>query len=463
MIRIVVSGLLITSCWGASAQTYYERGEALLKANKPTRAVQKFHRAADLGLADAQYRLGRLYASGKGVVRNVKSSEHYFSLAAQQKNSYALYRLARIKNCHSLMEDAAVLGHKRANYQVGLRSQDPQKAFEHFKVAAENKYAPAEYQLALCYFYGKGVEQDITQADIYFNRSFNYAQAHLLKQNGARFQCALARLYERTGHEAESLFCARQAASQGSMEAYYMLGQYYLERDFNQAIEYIKIASGFGAYQIVENGVKRPCRSFDYSKEARPLLEQLFNSKQWVPQGEELEGFRRWAAKNWGRLDLRYIVGLQLASSDSGFDRKGGFMYLLECADKGYDGAQDFLERKIRERAAYNTADSNDISSNLVLNFFERMAHRGDRDVQLKLAKMYENGGGVMHSWYLEVGVYLSSPKVPQDMKKALHYYDLAKEQGSWNARFQSWRLRQFHFQDIFAEAEDNTLIVVEF
>jgi TPR repeat protein len=70
----------------AEAQSL-EHGEGVPR--NPALAVQKYCEAARLGDAEAQYRLGWIYANGRGVSRDDALASYFFSLAALQGNEDA--------------------------------------------------------------------------------------------------------------------------------------------------------------------------------------------------------------------------------------------------------------------------------------------------------------------------------------------------------------------------------------
>jgi len=53
-------------------------------------AAQWYRKAAELGVADAQYRLGKLYAEGTGVPRDMESAYGWYTVAAHLGNAKAI-------------------------------------------------------------------------------------------------------------------------------------------------------------------------------------------------------------------------------------------------------------------------------------------------------------------------------------------------------------------------------------
>ncbi|OHT10207.1 hypothetical protein TRFO_20596 [Tritrichomonas foetus] len=111
------------------------------------KAFEYFHKAADLGDADAMEKVGEYLGHGKGTEMNQKKSFEMFKIAAEQGNVDAMYNLGVCykegrgclvnKNKSSeCFEKAAKRGHVKSIYNYGLLCGDKTRAFECFKKAA---------------------------------------------------------------------------------------------------------------------------------------------------------------------------------------------------------------------------------------------------------------------------------------------------------------------------------------
>ena len=106
----------------------------------------KWHRkAADQGLPQAQYHLGLDYANGEGVKINQTEASKWFRMAADQ-------------------------GLVEAQYELGLRClsgrgvpESGSEAVDWFRKSAGQGFAPSLYQLGNCYFQGTGVPKNIEE------------------------------------------------------------------------------------------------------------------------------------------------------------------------------------------------------------------------------------------------------------------------------------------------------------
>ena len=77
------------------AEKFLEKGNTTFEARKFESAVQYYTRAAELGNAEAQYKLGCCYETGIGVEQNLKEAEFWFRQSADQGMAQALIALRR--------------------------------------------------------------------------------------------------------------------------------------------------------------------------------------------------------------------------------------------------------------------------------------------------------------------------------------------------------------------------------
>lgn len=73
----------------------YLEGEGVTQ--NMTEAVKWFRKAAEQGLADAQFALGACYQSGTGVTQNIAEAKKWHQKAADQGNEYAIDALKKLK------------------------------------------------------------------------------------------------------------------------------------------------------------------------------------------------------------------------------------------------------------------------------------------------------------------------------------------------------------------------------
>lgn len=188
-------------------------------------AAQCFRKAASAGYGPAQYELGRLYADGMGVERNLRQAAFWYRKAADQGDAEAQnnlgalyakgqgvrrsdsqavhwYRLAAAQN------DPEAISNLGMMYLRGRGvKRDFTRAFQLFLRSAQMGYPVAQNNLALMYANGQGVGQDFTRA---------YAWLELASKKIS----AAERLRDEVGREmtAEQIADAQSLAAQKAEE-----------------------------------------------------------------------------------------------------------------------------------------------------------------------------------------------------------------------------------------------------
>lgn len=125
----------------AVAEATLEDGLAAYRDADYVKAVEVWRELAEKGDAVAQYRLGALYAEGKGVVRDDATAMMWFQRSANQGNADAQYNVGA-----SYAEGAGV-------------AKNDDEAAKWFRRAAEQGMAYAQINLGLLYAAGRGVPQ----------------------------------------------------------------------------------------------------------------------------------------------------------------------------------------------------------------------------------------------------------------------------------------------------------------
>lgn len=133
-------------------------------------AVQYYRRAADQNLSSAQNALGRCYDDGIGVSEDVNEAVRWYQLSAHQGDAAGQYSLGRCYENGRGVEK---------NFSM---------AFAFYGLSAAQHYARAKNALGRCYEHRRGVEKDLEIAKDYYKLAAD--------QNDASAQCALGRFYE---------------------------------------------------------------------------------------------------------------------------------------------------------------------------------------------------------------------------------------------------------------------------
>lgn len=136
-----------------------------MSETEPT-AVQWLLKAAEQGDVVAQYVIGKKYANGKGVRKDLVHAVDWFRRAAEY-------------------------GYAKAETSLGVAylhgygvPQDQRQAAHWFQQAANKGYAKAQYNLALLYIEGQGVDKDLVEAHKWL--SLAAAQGHAPAAKTAR-------------------------------------------------------------------------------------------------------------------------------------------------------------------------------------------------------------------------------------------------------------------------------------
>jgi localization factor PodJL len=174
----------------ASARTK-QKGPALLAATDGSRDVQAasapageleaIAEAARHGDRDAQFRIGVRFLNDGGVDGGPVAAARWFAKAAAQGHNEAQFMLASMlergagvekdeAKAIALYRQAASAGHVRAMHNLGAMLLKNASALSYreaaawFEQAAAKGFPDSQYNLALLYEHGLGIEQDLLRA-----------------------------------------------------------------------------------------------------------------------------------------------------------------------------------------------------------------------------------------------------------------------------------------------------------
>jgi len=126
----------------ASAQDALADGLTAYRSGDYAKAVELWRPLAESGDVTAQYRLGNMYADGKGVARDDKAALSWFQRAAEQGDPASQYNVG-------------------VSYASGTgAAQNDAEAAKWFRRAADQGMGVAQLNLGLLYAAGRGVPQD---------------------------------------------------------------------------------------------------------------------------------------------------------------------------------------------------------------------------------------------------------------------------------------------------------------
>ena len=118
-----------------------------------TRTAAKYRAAAETGISEAQYQLGRCYENGWGVEQDFTIALKWYGKATRQNYAEAQNALAQ---CYA--------------YGIGV-TQDYGEAIQLYRQAAEQGVASSQYVMGLSYDFGIGVPADPALAVEWYQRA----------------------------------------------------------------------------------------------------------------------------------------------------------------------------------------------------------------------------------------------------------------------------------------------------
>ncbi len=209
----------------------YAQGKGV--AQDDAEAVAWYRKAAAQGLTEAQFNLGVMYKTGRGVPQNDAEAAYWYGQAAEQNDPHAQFNLGIMyANGKGVAQDdaeavrwyqkAADQGLAVAQFNLGLMhvlgrgvSMDKVEAVRWFRMAADQGIPEAQFSLGAMYNKGRGVAQDDIQAAYWYRKA--------AEQGIAEAQFSLGSMH-RNGRgvpkdEAEAVRWLRMAAEQGIPEA----------------------------------------------------------------------------------------------------------------------------------------------------------------------------------------------------------------------------------------------------
>jgi uncharacterized protein len=148
----------------------------------PTKAVSACRRLAEGKNADAQYTLGNVHLTGRGVPQNYKEAMKWFRKAADQGNADAQSNLGYMyaegwgvpqdyKEAAKWFRKAAERGNVRAQSNLGALyavgqgvPEDDREALKWWRKAAEQGNARAQHNVGVMYAIGRGAARDLVLA-----------------------------------------------------------------------------------------------------------------------------------------------------------------------------------------------------------------------------------------------------------------------------------------------------------
>ena len=159
--RVALAALLAFAAEATCAGV--EEGKAAFERGHYAVAFDEFRAAAELGNAEAQYRLAVLYVQGRGIAQNAFDAEKWMRKAAEHAYPAAQAGLAYM-------------------YLTGLGlARDDQEALKWYRKAADLGDSNAQYSLGVLYAQGRGVSMDEALALDWYRKAAEQGNARALE------------------------------------------------------------------------------------------------------------------------------------------------------------------------------------------------------------------------------------------------------------------------------------------
>lgn len=394
-------------------------------------------------------------AEGNGVTRNLVQSVELFRKAAELGDAEAQFRLARCYDGSGEGVDA-----------------DAAQAVKWFEKAAKEGNAKAIRNLGLCFEYGKGVAKDMAKAEELYRKAFP-GISKLAQQGDAEGQFYLGHCYSNGQGVQKDLAQAvewyRKAAEQGNARAQAMLGDCYyngegVTKDLTQAVEWYRKAAEQGysyamtslgyRYDMGEGVEKDPAQAVIWYRRAAEQGESIAQANLGTmyeygrgvekDPSQALAWYRKSAAQgeSSGQRKLGYCYYYGNCGVEKNYNE--AFSLFSKSAEQGDEYAQDMLGD-----CYYN---GNGVTKDLAkaVEWYRKAAEQGESDAQYSLGYCYYHGEGVTQDyakaveWYRKAAdqgnsaamnsigySYEVGEGLPQDMAKAVEWYRKAAEKGN--------------------------------
>ena len=378
-------------------------------------AVRWYRKAADQGIAYAQYALGVSYAKGQGIPQSYIEAIRWFRKAADQGDARSQCDLG-------------------ISYASGFGvPQNDVEAVNWYRKAADQGDAFAQFNLGNMYLNGRGVPQNDIEAANWYRKAADQGDTN------AQFQ--LGWIYDNgkgvPKNDVEAVNWYRKAADQGDADAQFNLGNMHLNgrgvpKNDVEAVNWYRKAADQG------------------NASAQYAVAVMYGNGKGVPQNDvEAARWCRKAADQGGVLAQTYLGNMYLNGRGVLQNDVEAVNWYRKAADQGNTDAQVSLGWMYENGRG---VPKNDIEA---VNWYRKAADQGNALAQVNLGWMYNNGKGVQQNdveavnWYRKSAdqgnaraqtnlgfIYLMGRGVPKNDVEAVRWHRLAADQGNAVAQF---------------------------
>lgn len=275
---------------------------------QPGAALDYYRQAFGMGDPRAAYRLGTMYANGRGIDPDLAEATRWYRIAAEEGVPAAQFALG--------------LAWWNGQYWTGLAlERDYAEAVRLFRLAAGRGYVPSYGYLGAAHAHGLGVEADRAVAADWYDRAAATGDVDAMVRRAEMLE--QGEDGDGAGDVEGALALLRQAAHLGSVEANRRLGERYWLGDGVpvhplDAIAYLKVAADHGDAASMTLIARILLSGYGVTRDAAGAVDWYFRAYQ---AGDAEAGFA---------LALAYTDGIGVVP-DPG--RVAGFM--LEAIRRG--------------------------------------------------------------------------------------------------------------------------------
>ncbi len=431
-------------------------------------ALREYRKLAELGHAEAQYRLGEIHYYGKGVAKDDSLAFQWFTRAAEHgcvgaQVRLGVHYLASEDHVQAVKWLTCAAEHGRADVQFRLGKmyktgdgvpQDWSESVKWFTFAAEQGDAEAQYQLGRMFRDGddgpgvrilsrvlndEGVSEDESRSVEWYTRAAGQGHASAQDELGLMYEIGVGVSQD----HAQAVEWYARAADQGHANAQYHLGEMYSsgrgvpKDEALAATWYTRAAEQGHADAQCELGV------MNYFGKGVP--EDRTRSVHWfalaAEQGEKAPPVaQRYRAAVRGDAKAQWKLGSMYHWDDPGApkDHAQAVHWYSLAAAQGHDAARRYMAEVQAVERYKHAAEQGDAEAQYELgsryeiggdgtpqdpahaaHWYTRAAENGHEDARLKLGEMYTTGLGVA-----------------EDYRQAVQWYTRAAEQGNAVAQF---------------------------
>ncbi len=376
-----ISDLLLAEQGNSQAQyrigRRYCEGDGLV--GKKEVAFRWLMKSANQGMGEAYVCLGCCFQNGYSVSKNMEEAVKMYQTAAKlgvARGQRALGYCYRDGEGVELDLVEAVRWFRKAAEQGDVEAQlklgycykggngvekDYEKAVEWFRKAAEQGYDDAQYALGICYNLGIGVKKDLVEAVRWFRKAAEQGDA--IHQYILGISYCIGEGVEQDLVEAVKWF--RKAAEQGYSKAQSELGYCYergkgIEQDYEKAVEWHRKAAEQGYSEAQFNlGV---CY-----KEGKGVEQDLVEAVKWFRKAAEQGN-----ANAQYNLSVCYMNGKGVVQ-----DLEKAKIWLIKSKQQNHNGAKNKLlelqqiinnNETMSSVAKPNSISLNDKSNNIIVS-----------------------------------------------------------------------------------------------